>query len=100
MLPGTDLFHTSYYRVPRSNRATYRVSTYDFTYERYRTGLARLVHSRQKRASIRRADAVLCISESTRSDLLEFCPTVDPARVHVHPPGRGPPGLLSPSTAH
>ena len=83
VLPGTDLFHTSYYRVPRSNRAAYLVSAYDFTYERYRTGLARLVHSRQKLASIRRADAVLCISESTRSDLLEFCPTVDPASVHV-----------------
>jgi mannosyltransferase len=82
-LPGTDLFHTSYYRRPRSKGATYIVTTYDFTYERYRTGLARLVHSHQKLASIRRADAVLCISESTRKDLLEFCPSVDPARVHV-----------------
>ena len=81
--PGTDLFHTSYYRMPRGRAATYLVSAYDFTYERYRTGLPRLVHSRQKLASLRRADAVLCISESTRRDLLEFCPTVDPARVHV-----------------
>ena len=81
--PGTDLFHTSYYRTPRSKVAAYVVSAYDFTYERYRSGLARLVHTQQKLASIRRADAVLCISESTRRDLLEYCPAADPTKLHV-----------------
>lgn len=79
----TGVFHTSYYRLPRQRVGKYIVSVYDFTYERYRTGLARFVHSRQKIASIRRADAVLCISESTRRDVLEFCPKVDPTKLHV-----------------
>jgi len=81
--PGTELFHTSYYRMPRGKVPAYVVSAYDFTYERYRSGLARIVHTQQKLASIRRADAVLCISESTRRDLLEHCPTADPAKLHV-----------------
>jgi mannosyltransferase len=77
------VFHTSYYRLPRQRVGKYVVSAYDFTYERYRTGLARFVHTKQKLASIKRADAVLCISESTRRDVIEFCPQVDTAKLHV-----------------
>ncbi len=77
------VFHTSYYRLPRGRVSRYIVSAYDFTYERYRSGLARYVHTTQKLASLRRADAVLCISHSTKRDVLEFCPDIDPARLHV-----------------
>lgn len=87
MLPGTQVFHTSYYRRPRRRVRKQLVSVYDFTYERYRGGLARHVHSWQKLSSIREADAVLCISAATRQDVLEFCPSVDPACVHVVPLG-------------
>jgi len=77
------IFHTSYYRLPERHVDRYVVSAYDFTYERYRTGLARLAHTTQKLASIRRADAVLCISDSTRRDIIEFCPAIDHTRLHV-----------------
>jgi mannosyltransferase len=33
--------------------------------------------------SIRRADAVICISLATRQDVLRYAPDVDPSRVHV-----------------
>lgn len=78
-----DVFHTSYYRLPTQRVGKYVVSAYDFTHERYRSGLARLVHSAQKFRSLERADVVLCISESTRRDILEFCPRVDARKLHV-----------------
>lgn len=78
-----DVFHTSYYRIPSRHVRKYVVTAYDFTYERYRQGLARRVHSEQKRRSIARADAVICISEATRRDVLEHCSGIDAARVHV-----------------
>ena len=78
-----DVFHTSYYRLPTRRVGKYVVSAYDFTYERYRSGLARLVHSVQKFRSLERADAVLCISDSTRRDILEMCPRVDARKLHV-----------------
>lgn len=81
--PNQGVFHTSYYRLPDRLVAKYVVSVYDFTYERYRDGLARWVHSTQKLRSIRRADLVLCISEATRRDVLLHCPDVDPAKVLV-----------------
>lgn len=77
------LFHTSYYRLPQRRVSRYIVSAYDFTYERYRSGLARHVHSMQKLASLRQADAVLCISQATKQDVLEFCPGIEPAKLHV-----------------
>lgn len=80
---GGSVFHTSYYRVPVRRVHKYVVTAYDFTYERHRSGLARGVHSIQKRRSILQADAVICISESTRRDVLEFCPGVDASRLHV-----------------
>lgn len=80
-----SVFHTSYYRLPRGCPGQYVVTVYDFIYERYRSGLARWVHNQQKLASIRRADDVICISEYTRKDVLEFCSDVDPERVHVVP---------------
>ncbi len=78
-----DVFHTSYYRVPGRRVGKYVVSAYDFTYERYRSGLARWVHSTQKTRSLERADVVLCISEATRRDIAEFCPRVDSGKLHV-----------------
>ena len=78
-----EVFHTSYYRLPNKSVNRYFVSVYDFTYERFRGGLPRLIHSMQKFQSIKGADSILCISNSTRNDLLEFYPKIDPAKVHV-----------------
>ena len=77
------LFHTPYYRKPNQQSGKYIVTVHDFTYERYRSGLARLVHTKQKLDSIRHADAVICVSESTRSDVIEFCPEIDVRKLHV-----------------
>lgn len=80
---GIDLFHTSYYRLPSSKTDKYVVTAYDFTYERYRSGLPKMVHSWQKLQSIQRADVVLCISESTKQDIIEFYPFIDSTKLQV-----------------
>jgi mannosyltransferase len=81
------VFHTSYYRLPQRPVGKFVVSVYDFTYERYRDGLAQWAHTTQKLRAIRRADLVLCISESTRRDVLHHCSDIDPAKLHVIPLG-------------
>lgn len=76
-LPGRDeLVHSSYYRRPSSGRVPHVQSCYDFTYERFWRGPARWVHSSQKRQAVESASGVICISESTRRDLLYYCPGV------------------------
>lgn len=79
------LAHSSYYRLLRGPKALNIVTVHDFTYEYYRTGWAKAVHSWQKMRAIRRADAIICISDSTYKDLLYFCPNVDTSKVCVIP---------------
>jgi glycosyltransferase involved in cell wall biosynthesis len=78
-----SIFHSSYYRTPSRRIAPVVQTVHDFTYERYWTGLARTVHVLQKRRALRDADAIICVSESTRRDLEVYCPGIDPDRVHV-----------------
>lgn len=89
LLPGigADLIHETYYdRESDGLRDVARVVTvYDMIHERF-PGLFPTEHDLPiaKRAAVLRADRVICISESTRRDLLEFVP-VDPSRVVVVP---------------
>jgi len=80
---SSDIFHTSYFRAPLSRSSKNVVTVYDFIYERYGTGLSRKVHSWQKKRSIHLADAVLCISQATRNDVLKYYPNINPSKVHV-----------------
>jgi len=80
---GRSLYHSSYYRRPQLAGATNVVTVYDFTYERFRRGAPRLVHSIQKRAAARAANGIICISESTKRDLLEHCPEIPESKIRV-----------------
>jgi mannosyltransferase len=66
------LFHSSYYRRPSVAATPSVVTVHDFTYERCLSGMRRRVHSAQKFAAIRAAQAVICISSATRDDLLDL----------------------------
>ena len=69
---GCELFHTTYYRRP-DNRDTKVVTTvYDYVYERLAPMHQRVAHTWQKRRTIDASDRVICISENTRRDLVEF----------------------------
>jgi mannosyltransferase len=77
-----SLFHSSYYRLP--DRPIPTVCTvHDFTYERFINGPRRWLHSWQKFDAIRKSQAIICISENTRSDLLHFLPDIPLERLHV-----------------
>lgn len=71
-LHRSPLYHSSYYRTPTDNKVTSVLSVYDFMYERYRKGPAKWVHTFQKNAAIKRAQSIICISQSTLDDLVEF----------------------------
>jgi mannosyltransferase len=77
------VFHSSYYRQPARRKVPTVVTVHDFIYERVRRGPARWSHVAQKHAAIRAAQAVICISEATRQEMLHWVGEVPGQRVHV-----------------
>jgi mannosyltransferase len=81
-LTGT-IFHSSYYRLPSKRTIPSVVTVHDFAYEKSIPGPRRWIHSAQKFAAIRSARAIICISNSTRDDLMELVGTCASQTVHV-----------------
>lgn len=77
------LFHSSYYRLCTVREAINVTTVHDFTYEYFFGKLRQQVHSRQKYKAIRGAEGVICISESTKRDLLRFLPDVKESKIRV-----------------
>lgn len=77
------IFHSSYYRLARSKHAVNILTIHDFTPELYFKGLRRFVHVTRKARAITKADAIVCISENTKSDLLRLYPAIDPQNITV-----------------
>jgi glycosyltransferase involved in cell wall biosynthesis len=69
---SNSIIHSSYYRISAQEDIVKIVSVYDFSYEHFRQGLARFVHRLQKESAINNADGIICISENTKNDLLQF----------------------------
>ena len=80
ILPKADLLHPTYYHLTdplkwSSLRGPVVLTVYDFVFRRYGHLYERSEKLlRAQSEAIRRADMILCISESTRADLLEFFP--------------------------
>lgn len=77
------VFHSSYYRLPSKTTIPSVVTVHDFAYEKCVSGPRRWVHSAQKFSAIRSAHAIICISSSTRDDLMELVGTRAGQSVHV-----------------
>jgi mannosyltransferase len=79
------VFHSSYFRVPVSRRTRCVVTVHDLAFElgfvrKPSSDLSRFVRAR----AISRADAIVCVSESTKEELLSSYPSVrDHRRIHV-----------------
>ncbi len=82
-LPKSSIFHSSYYRIAKQKNILNITTVHDFTYEYYRSGLARLIHSWQKGKAINKSDGIICISENTKKDLLKFYPHIEEEKIKV-----------------
>jgi mannosyltransferase len=84
-LPPNAVFHGGYLRVSPQKNIVNIMTVHDFAHERriatpFPRGLA---NTRQKAYGIKRADGIICISDSTRKELLHFYPDTDPAKLRV-----------------
>ena len=84
-LPPPAVFHGGFLRVSPQKDILNILTVHDFAHERklatkFPRGLANTL---QKAYSIRRADGIICISDSTRKELLHFFPDIHPAKVKV-----------------
>lgn len=77
------IFHSSYYRTCSTPYAINVTTVHDFTYEYFRKGIAKYLHCWQKYNAIRHSNAVICISENTKRDLLKFIPDIDENKIRV-----------------
>ena len=77
------VFHSSYFRLlPQPD--VYNVTTvHDLTYHFYRHGLPKAVHLWEEERALRHSEAVICVSQSTKRDLLHFYPWLKEDRLHV-----------------
>ena len=77
------IFHSSYFRI-LPQEGVYNVTTvHDLTYHFYRHGLAKKVHLWEEERALRNSEAVICVSENTKRDLLHFYPWVKEDRIRV-----------------
>lgn len=79
------IFHSSYYRTTSNRNAINITTIHDFTYDYFYKHKHRgaFLHLWQRNRAIRKADAVICISENTKRDLMKFIPDVNPQKIHV-----------------
>ena len=77
------IFHSSYYRTSSANKAINVITIYDFIYEKFSEGLRRRIHVWQKQRAINNSDHIICISHSTKNDLLIYYPEVDQNKISV-----------------
>jgi glycosyltransferase involved in cell wall biosynthesis len=103
-LSGCDVFFAANYFLPRLHSAVARrrvITIHDLTYKRFPELLQKETLEnldRQMTREIASADAIVCVSESTRNDLLRYYP-VDPSRAFAIHSGLGTPTTAAPFQA-
>lgn len=82
VMSNADVFHSSHFRLPLSYKTKSIATVYDLTYELgwlKTTGSA--INIFQRKQSVNRADAIICISHNTKLDLLALYPKL---KMHPH----------------
>ena len=77
------IFHSSHYRIEKGENIINVTTVHDFTYEYFVKGFRRKIHSWQKLKAINLSQGIICISESTKRDLIKFLPDLDHGKIRV-----------------
>lgn len=79
-----NVFHSSHFRISRSPGVKNVVTIHDLIYERgLAGGRGRIVNLYERKKAVDRADAIICISESTKRDLLSYYQSASSKPIHV-----------------
>ncbi len=82
-LEKNSIFHSSYYRFSPHPNIFNITTVHDFTYEKFRSGFPRFLHHFQKKQAIFNSHGVICISNNTKKDLLDYFPSVPESKITV-----------------
>ena len=79
------IFHSSYFRISSYKNAVNVVTVHDLIYERKLiAGIGSYINLHERKRAINNADILVCISNSTKSDLINFYgKMVDSKPIHV-----------------
>jgi glycosyltransferase involved in cell wall biosynthesis len=77
------IFHSSYFRTLDNPKIANITTVHDFTYEYFFKGLPKLIHHQQKGRAINNSQAIICVSQNTKNDLLKFYPKVKEEQTRV-----------------
>lgn len=80
---NSTVFHSTYYRRPECSGQPSIITVYDFVYQRFVHGPRGWMRRWLMNESICQAQHIICISEATRQDLLEFIPVRSDQQVSV-----------------
>ena len=68
------IFHSSYFRYSRDKSAVNITTVHDFTVEKFGRGLHARAHIIQQKMAVKNSRGVICVSENTKKDFLEYYP--------------------------
>ncbi|MBD5254143.1 MAG: glycosyltransferase family 4 protein [Bacteroides sp.] len=78
------IFHSSFFRTCRNPKAINVTTVHDFIYQQSsKMSLRQRIRTGLNTRAITESDAVVCVSENTKHDLLTYVPQVNPDIVHV-----------------
>lgn len=81
------IFHSSYFRTTPNKDAINVVTIHDFICMKYFSGFVKHFQLNQMKVAVNHADAVICISESTKKDLLRYIPSSKNKKIEIIPQG-------------
>jgi len=79
------VFHSSYFRCGRGTGVVNVTTVHDFICMYYYTGFTRSFSIKQIKRAVLHSDAIICISEHTKADLLKFIPEAAKLPIRIVP---------------